>query len=94
LKTIPDVGDSIARAIHDLVVHGRLAMLDQVRGHGDRSKRSHRSLASVPCSRIGFTTISESRRWKSSRRRMEVWGRVLTERRSAERMRDAAAARR
>jgi DNA polymerase (family X) len=44
LKTIPGVGDSIARAIRDLVVYGRLAMLDRVRGHGDPVK----VLASVP----------------------------------------------
>jgi putative hydrolase len=44
LKAIPGVGDSIARAIRDLVVHGRLAMLDRVRGEGDPVK----VLASVP----------------------------------------------
>ena len=44
LKAIPGVGDGIARAIRDLVVHGRLAMLDRVRGEGDPVK----VLASVP----------------------------------------------
>ena len=44
LKAIPGVGDSIARAIRDLIVHGRLAMLDRVRGEGDPVK----VLASVP----------------------------------------------
>ena len=44
LKAIPGVGDSIARAIRDLVIHGRLAMLDRVRGESDPVKM----LASVP----------------------------------------------
>jgi putative hydrolase len=44
LKAMPGVGESIARAIRDLVAHGRLAMLDRVRGEGDPVK----VLASVP----------------------------------------------
>lgn len=44
LKAIPGVGESIARAIRDLVRHGRLAMLERLRGEGDPVK----VLASVP----------------------------------------------
>jgi hypothetical protein len=38
LKAIPGVGDSIARAIRDLIVHGRLPMLERLRGEGDPVK--------------------------------------------------------
>jgi DNA polymerase (family X) len=35
LKEIPGVGDTIARAIRELLVHGRLPMLDRLRGEAD-----------------------------------------------------------
>jgi putative hydrolase len=35
LESIPGVGQSIARAIRDLVLHGRLALLDRMRGDHD-----------------------------------------------------------
>jgi hypothetical protein len=44
LKALPGIGDSIARAIRELVVHGRLPMLDRLRGEADPV----RLLASVP----------------------------------------------
>ncbi len=43
LRALPGVGDSIARAIRDLLARGRLAMLDRLRGEGDPT----RVLASV-----------------------------------------------
>lgn len=48
LKTLRGVGDGIARAIRDLIVHGRLPMLDRLRGESDPVTL----LASVPG--IGF----------------------------------------
>lgn len=48
LKALRGVGDSIARAIRELVVHGRLPMLERLRGDADPV----RLLASVPG--IGF----------------------------------------
>lgn len=44
LKQLPYVGESIARAIRELVTHGRLPMLDRLRGEGDPVAL----LASVP----------------------------------------------
>jgi hypothetical protein len=44
LKELPHVGETIARAIRELVTHGRLPMLDRLRGEGDPAKL----LASVP----------------------------------------------
>lgn len=35
LDALPGIGVSIARAIRDLVLHGRLAMLERLRGHHD-----------------------------------------------------------
>ena len=35
LEALPGVGESIARAIRDLLLHGRLAMLDRLRGEHD-----------------------------------------------------------
>lgn len=44
LKQLPHVGETIARAIRELVTHGRLPMLDRMRGEADPI----RLLASVP----------------------------------------------
>ena len=44
LADIPGIGPSIARSIRDILLHGRLAMLDRLRGEGD----SVAILASVP----------------------------------------------
>lgn len=44
LQALPGVGLSIARAIRDLLAHGRLAMLERLRGESDPVKL----LASVP----------------------------------------------
>ena len=44
LRALPGIGESIARAICDLVARGRLAMLDRLRGESDPTKL----LASVP----------------------------------------------
>jgi len=44
LKALRGVGDHIARAIRELIVHGRLPMLDRLRGESDPV----RLLASVP----------------------------------------------
>jgi DNA polymerase (family X) len=44
LQALPGIGESIARAIRDLLAHGRLAMLDRLRGESDPTKL----LASVP----------------------------------------------
>ena len=44
LEEIPGIGPSIARAIRDMLLHGRLAMLDRLRGEGDPVA----ILASVP----------------------------------------------
>ena len=44
LRALPGVGESIARAIRDLLARGRLAMLERLRGESDPSKL----LASVP----------------------------------------------
>jgi putative hydrolase len=44
LERLPGVGESIARAIRDLLAHGRLAMLERLRGESDPIKL----LASVP----------------------------------------------
>lgn len=35
LRRLPGIGESIARAIHDLLVSGRLPMLDRLRGQAD-----------------------------------------------------------
>src|SRR5690606_2685198 len=35
LEKLPGVGESIARAIRDILLHGRLAMLDRLRGDHD-----------------------------------------------------------
>ncbi len=35
LEEIPGVGETIAHAIKDILLHGRLAMLDRLRGEGD-----------------------------------------------------------
>jgi DNA polymerase (family X) len=35
LKQLPYVGETIARAIRELVTHGRLPMLDRLRGDAD-----------------------------------------------------------
>lgn len=35
LRALPRVGESIARAIRELIVHGRLPMLDRLRGEAD-----------------------------------------------------------
>jgi putative hydrolase len=35
LDELPGVGPSIARALRDLILHGRLAMLERLRGHHD-----------------------------------------------------------
>lgn len=50
LQALPGIGESIARAIRDLLVRGRLAMLDRLRGASDPATL----LASVPG--IGRTT--------------------------------------
>ena len=50
LQALPGVGESIARAIRDMLARGRLAMLDRLRGDSDPVKL----LASVPG--IGRTT--------------------------------------
>ena len=44
LKEVPHVGESIARAIRELLTHGRLPMLDRLRGEADPVPL----LASVP----------------------------------------------
>ena len=44
LRALPGVGESIARAIRDLLAHGRLAMLERLRGDSDPTKL----FASVP----------------------------------------------
>ena len=44
LQALPGIGESIARAIRDVLAHGRLAMLERLRGEGDPVKL----LASVP----------------------------------------------
>ena len=44
LKEIPGVGESIARLIQDILLHGRLAMLERLRGETDPIA----VLASVP----------------------------------------------
>jgi hypothetical protein len=44
LKQLPYVGETIARAIRELVMHGRLPMLDRLRGEADPAAL----LASVP----------------------------------------------
>ncbi len=44
LQALPGIGESLARAIRDLVARGRLAMLERLRGEGDPT----RLLASVP----------------------------------------------
>ncbi|MEZ5420245.1 MAG: helix-hairpin-helix domain-containing protein [Vicinamibacterales bacterium] len=44
LKAVPGVGDSIARAIREVLAHGRLPMLERLRGAGD----AVHLLASVP----------------------------------------------
>jgi hypothetical protein len=44
LRALPGVGESIARAIRDLLARGRLAMLDRLRGENDPVK----VLATVP----------------------------------------------
>ncbi len=44
LRALPGVGESIARAIRDLLTRGRLAMLERLRGESDPTKL----LASVP----------------------------------------------
>ncbi len=44
LRAVPGVGESIARAIRDLIARGRLAMLDRLRGESEPTK----VLASVP----------------------------------------------
>jgi DNA polymerase (family X) len=44
LEKIPGVGTSIARAVRDILLHGRLAMLDRLRGES----RAIAILASVP----------------------------------------------
>ena len=44
LEEIPGIGASIARSIRDILLHGRLAMLDRLRGEGDPIA----ILASVP----------------------------------------------
>jgi putative hydrolase len=44
LKELPHVGESIARALRELLTHGRLPMLDRLRGESDPVKL----LASVP----------------------------------------------
>jgi DNA polymerase (family 10) len=50
LQALPGVGESIARAIRDMLARGRLAMLERLRGESDPAKL----LASVPG--IGRTT--------------------------------------
>jgi putative hydrolase len=50
LQSLPGIGESIARAIRDMLAHGRLAMLERLRGESDPVKL----LASVPG--IGRTT--------------------------------------
>jgi hypothetical protein len=44
LRSLPGIGESIARAIRDLLTRGRLAMLERLRGESDPTKL----LASVP----------------------------------------------
>ena len=44
LQALPGIGESIARAVRDLLAHGRLAMLERLRGESDPAKL----LASVP----------------------------------------------
>lgn len=44
LEALPGIGPGISRAIRDLLAHGRLAMLERLRGEGDPTK----VLASVP----------------------------------------------
>ena len=46
LEALPGIGRTIARAIRDLVVHGRLPMLDRLRGESD-PQRILRSVAGV-----------------------------------------------
>ena len=44
LKALPGIGESTARAIRDVIAHGRMAMLERLRGESDPVK----ILASVP----------------------------------------------
>ena len=44
LQSLPGIGESIARAIRDVLTRGRLAMLERLRGESDPTKL----LASVP----------------------------------------------
>ncbi len=44
LQSLPGVGESIARAIRDVLAHGRLAILERLRGESDPIAL----LASVP----------------------------------------------
>jgi DNA polymerase (family 10) len=44
LRRLPGIGPRIARAVHDLLTHGRLAMLERLRGESEPTKL----LASVP----------------------------------------------
>ena len=61
--TAPTVGESIARAIRDILARGRLAMLERLRGESDPAKL----LASVPG--IGRATADRPRRLAGPPRR-------------------------
>ena len=65
LEKLPDVGPTIDRAIRDLLTHGRLAMLDRLRGECDpvRLLRSvpgiGHTLARTLHDELGITTLAE-----------------------------------
>jgi hypothetical protein len=68
LRELPRVGETIARAIRELLVHGRLPMLDRLPRRGEtrspaRVGARHRPLSSLN----GCTTTSASRHWPISR---------------------------
>ncbi|MDE3153682.1 MAG: DNA-binding protein [Acidobacteriota bacterium] len=65
LEALPDVGESIARAIRDILTHGRLAMLERLRGESDPVKLLTsvpgigRALADRLYSELGIETLEE-----------------------------------
>jgi DNA polymerase/3'-5' exonuclease PolX len=64
LKQLPSVGESIARAIRELVTHGRLPMLDRLRGEGDPVML----LASAPgIGRVLADRLTKNWDWRLSR---------------------------
>ena len=48
LEKIPGVGPSIARSIRDILLHGRLAMLDRLRGESGKSGRGRNASREYP----------------------------------------------